>query len=90
MEYCTKYTVYFAAQSTKLIKVGEVMPVPASKRAANNRWDAANMSVLSVKLRKDRADVIRDAAAKAGQSVSAYILQAINERMERDNKGRDD
>lgn len=90
MEYCTKYTVYFAAQSTKLIKVGEVMPVPASKRAANNRWDAANMSVLSVKLRKDRADVIRDAAAKAGQSVSAYILQAINERMERDNKSRDE
>ena len=70
------------------------MPVPASKRAANNRWDAANMSVLSVKLRKERADVIRDVAAKAGQSVSAYILQAINERMERDNnlynKSRDE
>ena len=64
--------------------------MPASKRAANNRWDAANMSVLSVKLRKDRADVIRVAAANAGQSVSAYILQAINERMERDNKSRDD
>ena len=66
------------------------MPVPASKRAANNRWDAANMSVLSVKLRKDRADVIRVAAANAGQSVSAYILQAINDRMERDNKSRGD
>lgn len=62
------------------------MPVPASKRAANNRWDAANMSALSVKLRKDRADVIRDAAAAAGQTVSAYILQAINERMERDKQ----
>ena len=86
MEYCTKYTVYFVAQSTKLIKVGEVMPVPASKRAANNRWDAANMSVLSVKLRKDRADVIRDAAAKAGQSVQAYILEAVRARMERDKQ----
>lgn len=86
MEYCTKYTVYFAAQSTKLIKVGEAMPVPTSKRAANNRWDAANMSVLSVKLRKERADVIRDAAAAAGQTVSAYILQAINERIERDKQ----
>ena len=84
MEYCTKYTVYFVAQSTKLIKVGEAMPVPASKRAANNRWDAANMSVLSVKLRKERADVIRDAAANAGQSVQAYILDAIRERMARE------
>lgn len=60
------------------------MPVPASKRAANNRWDAANMSVLSVKLRKDRADVIRDAAANARQTVSAYILDAIRERMARE------
>lgn len=66
------------------------MPISPARRAANNRWDATNMSVLSVKLRKDRADVIRDAAASAGQTVSAYILQAINERMERDNKSRDD
>ena len=47
--------------------------MPASKRAANNRWDAANMSVLSVKLRKDRADVIRDAAAKAGICERVHI-----------------
>lgn len=58
--------------------------MPASKRAANNRWDAANMAVLSVKLRKDRADVIRVAAASAGQTVSAYILDAIRERMARE------
>ena len=66
------------------------MPISPARRAANNRWDAANMSVLSVKMRRERADIIRNAAAAAGQSVSAYILQAINERMERDNnKSRD-
>lgn len=65
------------------------MPISPARRAANNRWDAANMSVLSVKLRKERADVIRDAAARAGQTVSAYILQAINERMERERMRRD-
>ena len=45
------------------------------------------MSVLAPKADGER---IRAAAANAGQSVSAYILQAINERMERDNnKSRD-
>ena len=49
------------------------------------------MATLGVRMRRERADVIRDAAAKAGQSVQAYILQAINERMERDNnKSRDE
>lgn len=48
------------------------------------------MATLGVRMRKERADIIRNAAAAAGQSVSAYILQAINERMERDNnKSRD-
>lgn len=35
---------------------------------------------------KDHGAVIRAAAAQAGQSVQAYILQAVRERMERDNK----
>lgn len=67
------------------------MPISPARRAANNRWDAEHMATLGVRMRRERADVIRDAAAKAGQSVQAYILQAINERMERDNnKSRDE
>lgn len=42
------------------------------------------MSVLPARAEGEQ---IRAAAAAAGQSVSAYILQAIRERMERDNKG---
>ena len=34
---------------------------------------------------KERGQEIRAAAAKAGQSVNAYILQAIEERMKREN-----
>lgn len=33
---------------------------------------------------KDEGQVIRTAADAAGQSVQAYVLQAIRERMERD------
>ena len=34
---------------------------------------------------KERGAEIRSAAAAAGQSVQAYVLQAVAERMERDS-----
>lgn len=36
---------------------------------------------------KEDGQIIRDTAKAAGQSVQAYILQAIRERMERDSAG---
>ena len=41
----------------------------------------------SIMLRPSKEDglVIRSVAKEAGQSVQAYILQAVRERMERDN-----
>lgn len=38
---------------------------------------------------KEDGQIIRDTAKAAGQSVQAYILQAIKERMERDSAGND-
>lgn len=35
---------------------------------------------------KEVGETIRAAAAEAGQSVQAYILQAVSDRMERDKK----
>ena len=32
------------------------MGLSESKRRANNKWDAANMTVLGCKVRRDRAD----------------------------------
>ncbi|MGM9586983.1 MAG: hypothetical protein ACI3VA_05805 [Candidatus Limivicinus sp.] len=45
----------------------------------------------SIMLRPSKEDgqIIRDTAKAAGQSVQAYILQAIKERMERDSAGND-
>ena len=42
------------------------------------------MATLGVRMRRERADAVRAAAASAGQSVSAYILDAIRERMARE------
>lgn len=60
------------------------MPVPEYQRRARNKWDAEHMATLGVKLRRERADAVRAAAASAGQTVSAYILDAIRERMARE------
>ena len=36
---------------------------------------------------KEEGQQIRDAAAKAGQSVQAYVLDAVRERMADDSRG---
>lgn len=55
------------------------------KKASNNRYfDKCDSIQIRPKLHKGQA--IRAAAVAAGQSVQAYILQAVRERMERDGR----
>lgn len=59
------------------------MATEAQKRASinyNKRQDN-----IMIRPSKDEGSEIRQAAANAGQSVQGYILQAIKERMEREN-----
>lgn len=56
-----------------------------AKRDGNARH-VAKLDALKIQPYKEEGAAIRAAAAAAGQSVQAYILQAIRERMERDNK----
>ena len=58
-----------------------------ARRDGNRRWDTANLDRLSLAMPKGKKDVIKAAAAAAGESVNAYINAAIDERMARD--GRD-
>lgn len=41
------------------------MPVSDAKKKANAKWDSANMSTISCKLRKDKADAFRAACQTA-------------------------
>ena len=65
------------------------MPVSEAKKKANARWNASKDNIM---IRPDKEDgaAIRKAADTAGQSLQQYILQAIHERMERDNAARAD
>ncbi len=61
------------------------------RTAYQNQWKKANKDRIELTLDKD-AEVnkskVGEAAAKVGQSLNVYILQAIEERMERDRVGQ--
>ena len=55
-----------------------------AQRAAVLRHQA-KLDRIVIQPEKEEGAEIRQAAANAGQSVQGYILQAIKERMEREN-----
>ncbi|MCC8077856.1 MAG: hypothetical protein LIO60_05850 [Oscillospiraceae bacterium] len=64
------------------------MPVTESKRRANDRYNAKCDQIQLRPIKADAAQV-RAAAAAAGQSLQAYIMQACRERMARDQQQAD-
>ena len=59
------------------------MAVSEAHKKASYKYNASRDSI-TIRPSKDRGGEIRAAAAAAGQSVQAYILQACAERMARD------
>ena len=54
-----------------------------AQRRAVAKYNAANYDRIEIKVPKGDKEKIAQAAAEAGQSVNAFIYQAIRERMER-------
>jgi hypothetical protein len=61
------------------------MPVSEKKRKSNDRYNA-KCDYIAVKPLKEKGEKIRQAAADAGMSLQGYILQAVEEKMERDKR----
>ena len=62
------------------------MGLSESKRRANNKWDAANMTVLGCKVRRDRAEQFKAACKKNGTSPNAIFLAAMEKFMDGGHK----
>ena len=62
------------------------MPIPASKRKGNDKY---NMKCDSILLRplKPVGERIRQAAKESGQSLQGYVLDAIDRRIAADQDG---
>ena len=52
----------------------------------NNAYAAKTYDRMQILPRKEEGQQIREAAARAGESVSAYILAAVRERMKRETE----
>ena len=59
------------------------MPVSAAKRRNNDNYNA-KCDAITIRPLKPQGTAIRTAAEAAGQSLQGYILQAVRERMARD------
>lgn len=55
--------------------------------ASKNAWNAKAYDRINLTVPKGRKAEIQAAAAAAGESVNAYITEAITRRMERDTQG---
>lgn len=51
-----------------------------------NEFNKANYDRVEVNMPKGKKTIVKEAAKAAGQKVSEYINQAIDERMQRENK----
>ena len=65
------------------------MGLSESKRRANNEWDAANMTVLGCKVRRDRAEQFKAACKKNGTSPNAIFMAAMEKFMEEHGEVRE-
>jgi len=53
--------------------------------ATNNRWTNAHYDRINIAVPKGRKDEIKALADTQGQSVNAYIISAVDEKMGRDS-----
>jgi hypothetical protein len=65
------------------MKGGGKMPVSESRRRANNKWDAANMTTLGCRMRRDDAEKFKGACYSAGTTPNAVFTAAAADFMEK-------
>lgn len=61
--------------------------VTKAKRAANDKWDSANMTKLGCKIRKDKAEEFKAACKLAGTTPNAVFRAAAEDLIEQVKAG---
>lgn len=59
-----------------------------ARKEGNRKWDAANLDRISIALPKGKKDDVKAAAVAVGESMNQYIINAVEQRMERDGLER--
>lgn len=82
MDSRTRYDIIPYIVERKLVLQMGGKTSTASKR----KWNNANYEYTQVITQKGEKELIKQAAQNAGQSVNAYIVQAIKTRMEQEGQ----
>ena len=60
------------------------MPVSEARKRASRKYNEKAYDRLEIKVLKGKKELIKDYALAVGESLNGYVVQAINERIERD------
>ena len=52
-----------------------------AKKRAIEKYNKKNYDKITIRVRKDETDSIKQAAAASGESLNAYILNAVKDKM---------
>lgn len=63
------------------------MPASKAQQKAVNKYVKANYDLYQIKMPKGKKDDIKAVAAAVGESINQYIINAIEQRKERDAGG---
>ena len=63
------------------------MPASKAQQKAVAKYMKENYDEIKVRVAKGQRERIKAAADSSGQSVNGYIVEAVNEKMERDGGG---
>lgn len=70
------------------MKVGEQMPeeskISKAQQKAVNKYVKNNYDRINVTFPKGQKEIIKNHAKRHGESVNAFIVRSVNERMERE------
>lgn len=64
------------------------MALTEAKRRANDKYLAANYTILGCKVRREYADQVREEARRRGDTVNAIIKQALDDYLCRGNEDK--
>lgn len=53
------------------------MPVSEAKRRANDRWDKANMTILSCKVKKGEAELFKEYCTQLGKTPNTVLKEYV-------------
>jgi predicted HicB family RNase H-like nuclease len=61
------------------------MPVSEAQKRARDKYDKEHYEYGAVKFKKGYKAKVQAAAARAGKSLNEYIIESINQRIERED-----